>query len=42
MLASEGEVRLPEGVRWWIGSLQTGEGMEDFLEEGVGRFVKER
>ncbi|KAL7413196.1 hypothetical protein BDY24DRAFT_390846 [Mrakia frigida] len=42
MLASGGEVRLPEGVRWWIGSLQTGEGMEDFLEEGVGRFVKER
>ena len=43
MLAVEGgEVRLPEGVRWWIGSLKTGEGMEEFLEEGVGRFVKER
>jgi len=42
MLANEGDVRLPEGVRWWMGSLKTGEGMEEFLDEGVGRFVKER
>lgn len=37
-----GAVKVPEGVRWWIGSLKTGEGMERFVEDGIGRSVKER
>lgn len=41
---AEGIVRewIPSGPRWWVGSVETGEGMDAFLEEGLNASIKRK
>jgi hypothetical protein len=41
---AEGVVRewMPAGPRWWVGSVETGEGMDAFLEHGLNAAVKRK